>query len=145
VSSLEGESGSSERDNSKAISNESVEEDDVDIATEPVEEKGKRFRKESEYVRMLRDGTGTTGAWSKSNPLPQGMQPGDKAVIEEESAMATVIESAEGLMPTYDEAVKRPDWPKWEAAINNELNSLKMSGTWELVKRPPDANVVDCR
>lgn len=40
---------------------------------------------------------------------------GDVAV--EDYAMATVIESAEGLMPTYDEARKRPDWPKWEEAI----------------------------
>lgn len=35
---------------------------------------------------------------------------------EAEQAMATMIESAQGLMPTYTEARKRPDWPKWEDA-----------------------------
>ena len=59
--------------------------------------------------------------------------------------MAMVIESAEGLTPTYEEARKRPDWPKWEGAIQTELRNLERSGTWRLVKRPPDANVVDCR
>ena len=42
----------------------------------------------------------------------------------------------------YQEARKRPDWPKWEEAIQKELESLKKTGTWELVKRPPGANIV---
>ena len=60
----------------------------------------------------------------------------------EEHAMASVIESAEGSMPTYEEALKCPDWPKWEDAISKELESLKASGTYQLVERPPGANVV---
>ena len=89
---------------------------------------------------MLREGAGVTGAGPKAGVLPRGMKPGNVAtksvvnMLEEESAMATVVESVEGLMPTYQEARKRPDWPKWERAINTELNTLKDSGTWELVK-----------
>ena len=48
-----------------------------------------------------------------------------------------------GLEPTYEEACKRPDWPKWEEAIQKELVSLEKMGTWH--KRPPETNVVDCR
>ena len=44
--------------------------------------------------------------------------------------MTMVVESAEGLMPTYEEARKRPDWPKWDEAIQKELKSLEKSGTW---------------
>ena len=56
--------------------------------------------------------------------------------------MASVIESMEGSSPTYEEALKRPDWPKWSDAIDKELDSLKKTGTFELVERPPEANVV---
>ena len=48
--------------------------------------------------------------------------------------MASVVENAEGLTPTYEEARKRPDWPKWDEAIKKELNSLEKMGTWHLVK-----------
>ena len=110
--------------------------------------RGMRVRKETEYVRMLKEGMAVTG--QRKGILPVGMREGtvvtsgDDAEAEEH-AMATVIESAEGVMPTYEEACKRPDWPKWEEAIRKELASLKKSGTWELVKRPPGANIVDSK
>ena len=59
--------------------------------------------------------------------------------------MATVVESAVGLEPTYKEARRRPDWPKWEEAIQKELVSLEKTGTWYWAKQPPGANVVDCQ
>ena len=101
-------------------------------------------------MRMLRDGTGVTGERMRSNVLPKGMQDGSPASIVddvekdvvEEHAMASVLESAEGIMPSYEEARKRPDWPKWEEAIQKELESLKQLGTYELVKRPPGASIV---
>ena len=43
----------------------------VEIDPEPVEGRGKRIRKEFEYMRMLRDGTATTG---QRTMLPKGMQ-----------------------------------------------------------------------
>ena len=36
---------------------------------------------------------------------------------EIEYAMANMVGSAEGLEPTYQEAQRRPDWPKWQEAI----------------------------
>ena len=123
---------------------------DTVVDPEPDSGRGKRIRKESEYVRMLREGTATTG---QKTVLPRGMRPitqptpivDETVKVDSEHAMASVIESAEGSMPTYQEALKRPDWPKWEEAINKELDSLKNTGTYELVKRTPEINVVDSK
>ena len=115
---------------------------------EPVGGRGKHIQKESEYVQILKDGSATTG---QRSILPKGMwpcsviKPVEESIEEEEHAMATVIESAEGFMPPYKEACKRLDWPKWEQTIRKELNSLKESGTWELVKCLPDTNIVDSK
>ena len=122
--------------------------------------RGKCIQKESEYVRMLRDGSGVTGS-KTGETLPRGMRPGTTQVVDEgnevehavainiesevDHAMATVIESVEGLTPFYEEARKRPDWPKWEEAIRKELSSLEKMGTWRLVKRTPNTNVVDSK
>ena len=62
-----------------------------------------------------------------------------------EHAMAAVMAGAEGLTPTFEEARKRADWPKWEEAINKELALLKANDTYELVERPPHVNVIKCR
>ncbi len=66
-------------------------------------------------------------------------------VAVEDFAMATVMDAAEGLNPSYEEAKMREDWPKWQEAIKAELDSLKANGTWSLVERPTEANVVDCK
>ena len=100
---------------------------------EPVEGRGKRVRKETEYVRMLREGSAVTGG---KNLLPKGLQHGTTTQNEPantdvvEQAMATVVESVEGLTLTYAEARRRPDWPKWEDAIKKELQGLNEIGTW---------------
>ena len=80
--------------------------------------------------------------------LPKGMQHGTTAASEGpdvEQAMASVVGNMEGLEPSYAEAKRRPDWPKWEEAIQKELKGLNDSGTWRLVKRPPNTNIVDSK
>ena len=52
---------------------------------------------------------------------------------------------AECIEPTYAEAKKRPDWPKWQEAIQAELDSLVANGTWRVVPRPSTGNVVDSK
>ena len=121
------------------------------VPDDNTEGRGKRVRKETEYVRMLREGLGTTGSRSKET-LPRGMRAGTTTTNAEatamnpepepDHAMAAVIE---GLEPTFEEAKRRPDWPKWQEAIKKELDGLEKMGTWRLVKRPPDANVVDTK
>ena len=71
------------------------------------------------------------------------MQSGTSLVEPEDYAMATVSATSEGLEPTYEEAWKRPDWPKWDQVIHKELESLKKTGTWKLVEQPSKTNVVD--
>lgn len=65
-----------------------------------------------------------------------------------EAAFALLAGSAaaEGLeLATVDEAKARPDWPKWEEAINAELKSLNDTRTWNVVERPQNTNVVSCK
>ena len=124
---LEGESEDDELKTQTPTQN--PEDTSQESVAEPVKRRGSRIRKESKYVRMLKEGSAITGS---KGVLPKGMRGVDENA-EAEHAMASVVEMTEGLMPTYEEAQKRPDWPKWEDAINKELDSLKKSGTWELV------------
>jgi transposase InsO family protein len=43
------------------------------------------------------------------------------------------------------EIAEREDKIKWEQAIKEELDSLEENKTWTLVKRPMNANIVDCK
>jgi hypothetical protein len=74
--------------------------------------------------------TGGAGAWE---------------VQEEDWAMAVVMDAAEDLNPTYEEAKRRSDWPKWKEAIQAELRSLEANKTWSVVERPGDVNVVSSK
>ena len=92
-----------------------------------------------------------TSARLSDSLLPKGVQETVDVVDEwemvsiEEFAMASVTEASEGIMPSYEEAQKRPDWPKWQEAIKVELANLEANGTWELIERPSGANVVDSK
>ncbi|KAF8814732.1 hypothetical protein BYT27DRAFT_7062695, partial [Phlegmacium glaucopus] len=97
-------------------SNENITQPDIVEPIQPSEGRGRRIRKESLYVKMLKEGAGVTGEKS-TGLLPKGMQTGsmasDVGEIEiEDYAMATVMGNAEGIEPTYEEARKHSDWPK---------------------------------
>ena len=51
----------------------------------------------------------------------------------------------EGLEPDYKDAKKRLDWPKWQEVVKKELKSLKKMGTWRLVRRPLNTNIVNSK
>jgi Reverse transcriptase (RNA-dependent DNA polymerase) len=60
-----------------------------------------------------------------------------------EYALAAEVSEAEALEPrTLAEARTRSDWPLWEKAIQEELDTLRKAGTWSLEEAPPGANVV---
>jgi hypothetical protein len=40
------------------------------------------------------------------------------------------------------EAKCHPDWLQWEKAIQEELATLKATGTWVLEEAPPGANII---
>ena len=87
--------------------------------------------------------------------MPQGLQTvpeketargsGAWEVQEEDWGMAVMMDAAEDLNPTYEEAKRQSDWPKWEEAIRAELRSLEANKTWSVVERPKDANVVSSK
>ncbi|KAJ2994795.1 hypothetical protein NUW54_g7491 [Trametes sanguinea] len=132
------------------------------------EGRSKRIRKESDYVRRLRAGEGSATGRLGEPVLPRGVQAGTptarieeideedeqatgavafehQEVAEEELALAAAMGEAECIEPTYEEAKKRPDWPKWEEAIRSELDSLVKNGTWRIVDRPRTGNIVDSK
>jgi hypothetical protein len=37
---------------------------------------------------------------------------------------------------TLKEAIRLPDWPEWEKAVNAELTMLEQMGTWKLADVP---------
>ena len=60
-----------------------------------------------------------------------------------EHAMATAISEIEAINPqSLEEAMRRPDWPKWQTAIQEELKALKEAGTWGIIERPKGRNIV---
>ena len=69
----------------------------------------------------------------------------EKDIEEGDWAMAAVMDTAEHLNLSYEEAKRRPDWLKWQEAIKAELASLEKNGMWSTVERPKGANVVSCK
>jgi hypothetical protein len=60
-----------------------------------------------------------------------------------EHALMAETSDAEALEPrTLAEAKRRPEWPQWERAIQEELATLKTAGTWRLEEPPPGANII---
>nr|QBH67421.1 hypothetical protein UE_1355 [Ustilago esculenta] len=42
------------------------------------------------------------------------------------------------------QAQHQPDWPKWQEAIQKELNSHQENNTWTIVNAPDNANIIGC-
>jgi hypothetical protein len=81
------------------------------------------------------------GAWSTKNTF---------AVLEDsewlEHVLVAEIAAAKALEPsTLAEAKHCPDWSLWEKAIDEELATLKVAGTWRLEEAPPGANVISLK
>ena len=113
--------------------------------------RSQRIRIPTRYVKDIQRGIGTIDGSEKSN-LPKGMQISEpiaqieKEVEDEnqiEHAMATVVSEMEAIDPlSLEEARRRPDWSKWDTAIQEELKALKKAGTWGIVERPKNRNIV---
>jgi Reverse transcriptase (RNA-dependent DNA polymerase) len=79
------------------------------------------------------------GVWTATDGSP--------ALLEDFNGLEHVFMAqtadAEALEPrTLAEAKRRPDWPLWEKAIQDELAMLKAAGTWRLEEAPAGANVI---
>ena len=74
----------------------------------------------------------TPGEWWKSHTLPQ-----------QDSHRANVAFTHDPN--TFDEALRSDDVDKWEAAMDEEYNSLLANGTWELTPLPKQRKSVSCK
>ena len=60
-----------------------------------------------------------------------------------EHAMAAAISEIEVINPqSLNKAMGRPDHPKWEIVIQEELITLEKAKTWSIVERPKECNVI---
>ncbi|CDO74006.1 hypothetical protein BN946_scf185043.g55 [Trametes cinnabarina] len=131
----------------------------------PPESRPKRNRKPSAWVRDLQAGVGTTGGRGAQR-VPKSILGEDaqlaaefweelgsegESECEEEADTAYTFESAPLFAlaamgsddePTYCEAMAGPEKEQWKAAMEEELSRIKAMGTYELVERPPNVNVV---
>jgi hypothetical protein len=79
------------------------------------------------------------GVWSVEDGAPALLEDFDGL----EHVFAVETADAEALEPrSLAEAKRRPEWPLWEKAIEEELATLKAAGTWRLEEAPPGANVI---
>jgi len=123
--------------------------------------RSQRLRKPSGYVKRLQDGTGVSDGRPSQPNMPRGLQTvkdteasaevadiqGELSGMEKiEYEMAAAVSEAEAMDPmSLDEAKHRTDWPKWEEAIQVELNALKKAGTWRIVEKPKERNIVESK
>jgi Reverse transcriptase (RNA-dependent DNA polymerase) len=111
-----------------------------------------RTRIPTRYIKDIQSGVGTADGRPGKLNLPPGIQiPNPTTQVEEETedagqikhAMAAAISEIEAFDPqSLEEARQRPDWPKWQIAIQEELKVLKTAGTWKIVERPENGNIV---
>lgn len=136
-------------------------------ADDPAPASTRRDRKPSQRVRDILEGRGRSSNKPRDPIIPTGVQLStvreDPATVAEElegededwvlllededflTEYAMVLETldSEALEPhSLAEAKRRPDWPLWEKAIEEELKLLREMGTWEVVERPEGVNVV---
>jgi hypothetical protein len=116
--------------------------------TSDAETTEKRVRKPTKKVNDLLSGKGSWSTVSRPTLAPGIQQPSADWIAsisecDDEYAFAAEISKAEALEPrSLSEARKRPDWPLWEKAIEEELATLKAAGTWEVVDAPEGVNIV---
>jgi hypothetical protein len=111
-------------------------------------ERPKRQTKPSVKVKELLTGEGTTG--DPSQTIPKGVQIAptnlNLSITEESANIAFALGTIETADPrTISEAMKRLEWPEWKQAVERELEQFEKMGTWTLIERPADTNVVGSR
>ena len=116
----------------------------INVPAPNPEPKERRIRKPSQCVQDILEGCAKSSNVTHGVQLPTMEQEVEgEADCADEYALAAEISETEALEPrNLAEAKKRPDWPLWEKAIHEELETLKTAGTWDLVNAPNEANVI---
>ena len=82
------------------------------------------------------------GVWAMEDNAPMLLKDFDSM----ESMFVAEIADVEALKPrTLKEVKRRPNWPQWEKAIEEELAMLKAASTWRLEDMLPGANIISSK
>lgn len=69
--------------------------------------------------------------------------------FEDADYLAYALASAENIEidepRNYREAMESKDWKKWNAASDDEMDSLEKNHTWDYVNRPKNHKVIGCK
>ena len=116
------------------------------------EARSQRTRTPTRYIKDIQSGVGMINDRSGKLNLPVGIQiPKPITQIQRETADTSQIEHAmtiavseiEAIDPlSLEEAMRWPNHLKWRNAIQEELNNLWEAGTWTVVERPKERNIV---
>jgi len=116
----------------------------IDVPAPNPEPRERRIRKPSQRVQNILEGHAESSNVTRGvQLLTMEQEVEGEADCADEYALAAEISETEALEPrNLAKAKKRPDWPLWEKAIHEELETLKTAGTWDLVNAPNEANVI---
>ena len=114
------------------------------------EPRSHRTRIPTRYVKDIQSSIGTTDGRTGNLPtriqLPKTITEDEKKPEDAnqiEHAMVVAVSETEAIDPlSLEEAMKQSDKPKWETAIREELNNLREAGTWTIIERPKERNIV---
>ena len=67
----------------------------------------------------------------------------DEAYLQ--SVELFINENAASEPTTYSEAIRAADLEMWRKAMNEEIESLKSMGTWEVTPLPADRKAISCK
>ena len=56
--------------------------------------------------------------------------------------MEAVLTETPDNPKTLAQARSHPDWPKWQEAMDCEINTLEKAGTWITILKPTGKNIV---
>jgi hypothetical protein len=118
--------------------------------------------KPSAHVRRLAMGEGMTDGSSQSFPgwhlnyaghsatkstslieALAGPDTGDSAFLADlNNVIVVAIKESDGDPKTLSEVQSRSNWPHWKEAMDREIKSLKVAGTWKTVPCLPRKNIV---
>jgi hypothetical protein len=98
--------------------------------------RGYRARRPAGDYKRMNEGKATVN-------IMMGDDGDDDEVLEMEDEVFACMMGGDGDEPrTVAEAMKGPNCQEWKVAMRRELEQLERLRTWELVKAPPNANIV---
>ena len=122
------------------------------LLEQPTTSRSCQIKKPARYIREIQSGTATADNRPGRPNLPAGIQMPELILeIQEERedkgqlehAMAAAISEIKAIGPqSLNEAMGRPDHPKWEIAIQEELITLEKAKTWSIIERLKEHNVI---